>query len=190
MGRVGRPPLPDYAAPDSRRYGTIHKSGSSEPARRGNCRAHRRRNCYANYSTERARDGIRDGRRAAAPSNQEGRVAMPGHVRQRGDVWYAVVSVGQGDKRKTVWRSLPQCKGKREAELACAKIVQEIANGGFALPDNATLAQWVEHWVAIGCPGRLRQAVGAHANERYENYLKVHVLPTLGRRPLQKLQAA
>jgi integrase len=100
-----------------------------------------------------------------------------------------VVSVGQGSKRKTVWRSLPQCKGKREAELACAKIVQEIADGGFAVPDNATLAQWVDHWVSIGCPGRRRQAVGAHANERYANYLKVHVLPVLGHRPLQKLQA-
>src|SRR5262249_42796191 len=112
------------------------------------------------------------------------------HVRLRGKTWYAVLSLGQGVTRKTVWRSLPQCKGKRDAELACAKIVQEIAGGGFALPDNATLAQWAEHWISIGCPGRRRQAIGAHANERYENYLKVHVLPTLGHRPLQKLQAA
>jgi integrase len=78
----------------------------------------------------------------------------------------------------------------KEAEIECAKIVLEIAGGGFALPDNATLAQWAEHWISIGCPGRRRQAVGARANERYENYLRVHVLPTLGRRPLQKLQAA
>src|SRR5262249_27161152 len=112
------------------------------------------------------------------------------HVRLRGKTWYAVLSLGQGVTRKTVWRSLPQCKGKREAELACAKIVQEIADGGFALPDNATLTQWTEHWVSIGCPGQRRQAVGAHANERYETYLKVHVLPMLGHRPLQKLQAA
>jgi integrase len=101
-----------------------------------------------------------------------------------------VVSVGQGDKRKTVWRSLPHCKGKKEAEVECAKIVLEIAGGGFALPDNATLAQWAEHWVSIGCPGQRRQAIGAHANERYETCLKVHVLPVLGHRPLQKLQAA
>jgi hypothetical protein len=101
-----------------------------------------------------------------------------------------VVSVGQGTKRKTVWRSLPQCKGKKEAELACTKIVQEIASGGFALPDNATLTQWAEHWLSIGCPGQRRQAVGARANERYADYLRVHVLPTLGHRPLQKLQAA
>jgi integrase len=101
-----------------------------------------------------------------------------------------VVSVGQGTARKTVWRSLPQCKGKKEAELACGKIVQEIAGGGFALPDNATLAQWAEHWISIGCPGQRRQAIGAHANERYETCLRVHVLPVLGHRPLQKLQAA
>jgi integrase len=101
-----------------------------------------------------------------------------------------VVSVGQGTGRKTVWRSLPQCKGKRDAELACAKIVQEIAGGGFALSDNVTLAQWAEHWISIGCPGQRRQAIGAQANERYETCLKVHVLPVLGHRPLQKLQAA
>jgi integrase len=104
-------------------------------------------------------------------------------------VWYAVVSVGQGNKRKTIWRSLPQCKGKKEAEIECAKIVLEIASGGFTLPDNATLAQWAEHWVSIGCPGRRRKAVGAHTNERYANYLRLYVLPTLGQRPLQKLQS-
>jgi hypothetical protein len=63
---------------------------------------------------------------------------MRGHVRLRGDVWYAVLSLGIGNERKTVWRSLPECKGKREAETECRRLVREIDTGDFVMTDNST----------------------------------------------------
>jgi hypothetical protein len=118
---------------------------------------------------------------------------MRGHVRQRGKGnWYAVLSIRdpQTGKRKTVWRSLPGAAGKREAEVECAKLVQQISGGDFVLSDSATLRQWVEHWLNIGAPGRRRQAVEPKTRERYADLLNVHVLPVLGHRPLQKLQSS
>jgi integrase len=114
---------------------------------------------------------------------------MRGHVRLRGNVWYAVLSVGKGHERKTVWRSLPECKGKREAETECRRLVREIDTGDFVMTYNSTVSQWIEHWLSIGCPGRKRRAVGNKTSERYGELLRTYILPTLGNRPLQKLQS-
>ena len=53
-----------------------------------------------------------------------------------------------------------------------------------------TLGQWIEHWISIGCPGnKKRREVGQRTIERYAELLRRHVVPTLGSRPLQQLQA-
>jgi integrase len=107
----------------------------------------------------------------------------------RGDIWYAVLSIGKGNDRKTVWRSLPGCKGKREVETECRRLVREIDTGDFVMTDNSTVAQWIEHWLSIGCPGRKRKAVGNKTRERYGELLRTYILSSLGNRPLQKLQS-
>ena len=56
---------------------------------------------------------------------------MKGHVRERGKGnWYAVLSVRdpQTGKRKVQWRSLPGCKGRREAQQECARILVEMGD--------------------------------------------------------------
>jgi len=117
---------------------------------------------------------------------------MKGHVRERGKGnWYAVLSVrdpGTGE-RKVQWRSLPGCKGKREAQIECARLINEIADGSFVVSNETTLAEWIDHWLSIGAPGKRRQAVGNRSLERYSDLLRVHVKPALGNRPLQKLQS-
>ena len=52
-----------------------------------------------------------------------------------------------------------------------------------------TVGQWIEHRLARGCPGRHRHEVGQRSIERYAQLLCRHVLPSLGTRPLQRLQA-
>ena len=62
---------------------------------------------------------------------------MKGHIRERGKGnWYAVLSVrdpGTG-KRKVKFHALPNCKGKREAQQALARIVTELDAGAFVEP--------------------------------------------------------
>ena len=95
---------------------------------------------------------------------------MRGHVRERGKGnWYAVLSVRdpQTGKRKVQWRSLPGCKGKREAQQECARILTEMQNGGYVAPDKTTVAQFLErmyqqHYSCIG--GRAANKIGAGAN--------------------------
>jgi hypothetical protein len=57
---------------------------------------------------------------------------MKGHVRERGKGnWYAVLSVRdpQTGKRKVRFISLPNSKGKREAQQECARIITEMRQG-------------------------------------------------------------
>jgi integrase len=117
---------------------------------------------------------------------------MRGHVRERGKGnWYAVLSVRdpQNGRRRVQWRSLPGCKGKREAQIECSRLINEIADGSFVVSNQTTLAEWIEHWLSIGAPGKKRKAVGNRSRERYGQLLRVHVKPALGNRPLQKLQS-
>ena len=76
---------------------------------------------------------------------------MKGHVRERGKGnWYAVLSVRdpQTGKRKVQWRSLPGCKGKKEAQIECSRLITEIADGSFVVSNQTTLAQWIDHWLS------------------------------------------
>jgi hypothetical protein len=76
---------------------------------------------------------------------------MRGHVRQRGKGnWYAVLSVKdpQTGKRKVKFVSLPDAKGKREAQQHLARIVTELDAGEFVEPNKITLAQFLERWLA------------------------------------------
>jgi len=117
---------------------------------------------------------------------------MRGHVRERGKgKWYAVLSVRdpQTGKRKVRFHSLPDCKTKREAQTACAKLLTETSSAPHVSTSKTTLREWVEHWVSIGCPGsKRRKEVGQRSIERYSELLRCYVLPALGDRPLQQLQ--
>jgi integrase len=119
---------------------------------------------------------------------------MRGHVRERGrGNWYAVLSVRDPEtgKRKVKFHALPECKTKREAQNVCARMITEISSGSYISTSKTTLRQWAEHWVSIGCPGsKRRKEVGQRSIERYAELLRCHVLPTLGDRPLHKLQSS
>ena len=117
---------------------------------------------------------------------------MRGHVRERGKGnWYAVLSVRdpQTGMRKVRFHSLPECKTKREAQTACARLLTETSSGPHISSGKTTLREWVDHWVSIGCPGsKRRKEVGQRSIERYAELLRCYVLPTLGDRPLQQIQ--
>lgn len=119
---------------------------------------------------------------------------MRGHIRERGKGnWYAVLSVRDPEtgKRKVKFHALPECKTKREAQNVCARMITEISSGSYISTSKTTLRQWAEHWVSIGCPGsKRRKEVGQRSIERYAELLRCHVLPTLGDRPLHKLQSS
>src|SRR5262249_31035030 len=114
---------------------------------------------------------------------------MRGHVRERGKGnWYAVLSVRdpQTGKRKVKFQSLPGCKGKREAQIECGRIVQEMTGGTYIDTSKITIADFLDKWDR----DYATQNVTPKTRERYKQIIKNQINPNVGQIPLQKLRPA
>src|SRR5713101_1809431 len=104
----------------------------------------------------------------------------PGHFRLRWRV---------GDKRfsKSFHGSIT------EARRELRRLIKSVGDGQHVAPDKLTLAAWMDRWVALQRRGDTDQPrrvlVNARTLERYEELLRLHVVPTLGKRPLQRISA-
>jgi integrase len=100
-----------------------------------------------------------------------------GAIESRGtNSWRLRYRIGGKVFRKTV-------KGnKTEAQKVLRQLLHAGDVGEHVAPDKMTLQQWAEHWLSV-------RPIGQRARERYEQLLRVHILPALGDRPLQELGA-
>lgn len=96
------------------------------------------------------------------------------------------------------WRLRYRIKGRRisqtfhgslsDARKELRRLLKSGDDGTHVAPDKITLGQWVEQWIAAGAPGRRQKRVRRGTVERYAELLRGHVVPTLGKRPLQQVQ--
>jgi integrase len=99
--------------------------------------------------------------------------------------WYVVVDVGVGcdGRRKQKWHG--GFGTRREAEVARAKIVNDLHRGAYVAPDRVTLAEWVrDSWLPM-----TQARVKPSTYDSYRSNMETHVLPALGGRALQQLTA-
>ena len=113
---------------------------------------------------------------------------MQGHIRKRthktkdGRItvnWYVVIELARDStgKRRQKWYG--SYRTRKEAEAARIDILHQINTGTWVEPTSTTFGEWVhETWLPLVAQ-RLKPSAEAH----YRNYLRLHILPTLG--PLQ-----
>lgn len=109
---------------------------------------------------------------------------MKGHVRERGKGnWYAVIDLRDPatGERKRKWHSL-EANGKREAELACSRLILQLENGSYIDPKKTTLAEYLERWLSTTKPN-----VSPRTHERYAEIVRKNIIPLLGSVMLKKL---
>jgi integrase len=99
------------------------------------------------------------------------------------------------------WRLRWRVDGKRfsksfhgaigEARKELRRLIKSVDDGQHVAPDKLTLTAWVDRWLALLRRGDVdkprRGLVNSRTLERYEDLMRVHVLPTLGKRPLQRI---
>jgi integrase len=73
----------------------------------------------------------------------------------------------------------------REARTWLSLTRTEVAQQRFVQPVRTTLEQWVDQWVPV-----MRTRVRPSTADSYERNLRLHVLPTLGAKPLQAIKVA
>jgi integrase len=79
-----------------------------------------------------------------------------------------------------------------EAKKELRRLLKTADDGEHVAPDKLILATWIERWVALlrrGGDTRKSGLVNARTLERYEELLRLHVVPTLGTRPVQRIAA-
>jgi len=89
---------------------------------------------------------------------------MKGHVRERGKGnWYAVLSTRdqQTGKRKVKFISLPDARGKREAQQALAHILAELDSGTLS---SRKRPPWRYSWRVGWCTSK-RKSVQPHSSD-------------------------
>ena len=114
---------------------------------------------------------------------------------------------GIDERGKDRWRLRYRVDGKRhtktvigsitDAKRELRRLLKSADDGEHVAPDAITLAAWIERWIDLlerrqdgdEAPTRKRGLVNARTIERYAELLRLHVVPTLGRRRIQRLSA-
>jgi integrase len=108
-----------------------------------------------------------------------------GGIDQRGpDIWRLRYRINGQRFSQTFHGSLS------DARKEVRRLIRSGDTGEHVAPDKITLAQWVTQWIDAGAPGRRQKKVGRRTLERYDELLRCHVVPTLGARRIQQLQAS
>lgn len=117
---------------------------------------------------------------------------MQGHIHKRTRTtkggkettrWFVVVDVGidADGRRRQKWHG--GFRTRREAEVARAKLINDLHEGSYVLPGRVTLAEWIrESWLPM-----TEARVKPSTFDSYRRNMDTHVLPVLGGKLLQQL---
>jgi hypothetical protein len=110
---------------------------------------------------------------------------------------YGAGSIDQSGKNS--WRLRYRISGVRYTKVVegtktdAAKTLRELLHAGdtgqHVAPDKMTVNAWIDHWIDVGAPGRRKKKVGRKTLESYEQVLRCHVKPALGKMRLQQLKS-
>lgn len=109
---------------------------------------------------------------------------MKGHVRKRGNKWCFVVDLGKDPetgKRQQKWFS--GFKTKRDAEKALVEKLNELNRGEYVEPSKMSFETLIRSWIE----DRVRHSVSQKTYDTYKYLSEKHVIPGIGRIPLNNL---
>jgi integrase len=109
---------------------------------------------------------------------------MKGHIRKRGkDSWAVVIELDRtpDGHRKQKWHTV---RGdKRDAERELARLLNDVATGEYVEPSRMTVAEFLEQWLETYANSN----VTPRTYERYQEIVRLHLIPALGSSLLTKL---
>src|SRR5215213_889235 len=120
--------------------------------------------------------------------SRKDRQAMNGSIEKRigkrGVSWYAKYSVTDPATGKRVHRRV-SAKTKAEAEAKLRAAIMAAERGQFGIDDRLTIRDFIERWLAA-----IEPTVRPSTHRRYQDLMRLHVLPAIGAIRLTKLSPA
>jgi integrase len=108
----------------------------------------------------------------ARRANKEGSV----YQRKSDGKWVASITLNDG--RRKVFYADKQADALKKLKIA----IQEQEKGTLAVGPQHTLAQYLDYWLSV-----YKQSIRPRSHERYEQIIRLHLVPTLGKVKLDKL---
>lgn len=105
-----------------------------------------------------------------------------GHLRKRGDSWQLQVFVGKTNGKRGRYVTRTVNGTQKEASEALSRFVVEADQGG--LPSgNSTVEEYLNQWLGSYAATNVQPST----YKRYEQLIRIHVLPSIGKSRLNKL---
>ena len=109
---------------------------------------------------------------------------MRGHIRKRGNSWLLAVYLGKDSLGKKKYKYQTVKGTKKEAQRILTDLVHQLDTNTFVDPGKVTFGLYLERWLDDYC----KPKIAPLTMKRYEEIVKLHIIPSLGRIPLAKLQ--
>ena len=111
---------------------------------------------------------------------------MKGSIRQRSKgSWEVCIDFGKDPATGKRLRHFESVKGtKKEAQKCLHELLHTIEQGVYLKPARLTVAQFLEEWLR----DYVRTNTSPRTCERYEEIVRIHLIPALGSLPLLALQ--
>lgn len=107
-----------------------------------------------------------------------------GSIDQRGPDTFRLRYRVNGERFTVTFRGT-----RPEAKTKLRELLRSGDTGEHVAPDRVTFADWAATWIALGAPSRRKRPPRQRAIERYDDLLRVHVIPVIGSKRLQVLAA-
>ncbi|OPY55788.1 MAG: putative prophage phiRv2 integrase [Pelotomaculum sp. PtaU1.Bin035] len=113
---------------------------------------------------------------------------MAGHIRKKkvkdGHVWQIIVEAGTGadGRRRRIYKNVRGTKA--DAQKLLAKLLTELDNGTYIEPDKITLGDYLRDWMKTYVEANLSPTTV----DSYRINVEKHIIPYIGRVPLQELK--
>jgi integrase len=105
-----------------------------------------------------------------------------GAIEPRGEgSWRLRYRVKVNGKSKLFRKTVKGTKSEATKELL--RLLNAGLEGTHVAPDKLTLRVWADQWLSV-------RPIGQRTRQRYDELLRLHILPVLGDRPLQQIDAA
>jgi integrase len=109
---------------------------------------------------------------------------VKGCINKAGNSWGFTLTIGMDDKGKRLQKRYGKFKTKKEAEKACNEMIYQIEHGTFVDPKDMTLGEYLLEWLNNYC----KQKLTPSTFDGYKSNIEKHIIPAIGKIPLQKLQ--
>jgi integrase len=108
-----------------------------------------------------------------------------GYFRKRGDKWSFTVDIGRDPKTgKRKQKTVSGFRTKKEAEAACAELLNQLNKGYYIEASNQTLGEYLEEWLNDYAKTKVKPSTF----KNYRNAVYGRIIPELGKIRLKELK--